>query len=112
MALLCLLSNIALTQEIKQTIRGTVIDQENKIPLIGANIILTTAVEASGTSTDVDGSFNLKGIPVGRHNLEVSYLGYETLYLNGLLLNSGKELVLNLEMQESTATLETVTISA
>ena len=111
-ALLCLISNIASAQDIKQTIRGIVVDQENKIPLIGANIMLMSAGDPIGTSADIDGSFSLENIPVGRHNLEVSYLGYETLYLNGLLLNSGKELVLNLEMQESTATLETVTINA
>lgn len=112
MALLCLFSNIAAAQNIKQTIRGTILDQENKIPLIGANIKLMTVGDPKGTSTDFDGNFSLEDIPVGRHDVEVSYLGYETLYLNGLLLNSGKELVLNLEMQESTATLETVTINA
>lgn len=112
LALLCLVSTYVNAQQIEQTIRGTLVDQENKIPLIGVNVILTSFTEPIGTTTDMDGNFTLPNIPVGRHSLEITYLGYEPLYLNSLLLNSGKELVLNLEMQESTETLGTVTISA
>ena len=65
-----------------------------------------------GTSTDLNGSFSLEDISIGRHNIELSYLGYEPLFLQNILLNSGKEFVLNLEMIESTNTLDKVIVSA
>jgi hypothetical protein len=49
---------------------------------------------------------------VGRHTLRVTYLGYEPLTLPNLLLTSGKELVLNLELVESTIHLEAATVVA
>jgi len=78
--------------------------------LIGANILLVGTER--GASTDLDGSFELSEVSIGRHNLEVTYLGYEPLFLQNILLNSGKELVLNLEMIESTNTLNEVVVSA
>jgi len=110
LAFLCLLSNGLQAQSITQTIRGTVIDKESQSPLIGANVMLIGTDR--GASTDLDGSFVLKEVNIGRHDLEVSYLGYEPLYLQNILLKSGKELVLNLEMLESTKTLDEVVVSA
>lgn len=110
LAFLCLLSSGLQAQSITQTIRGTVIDKESQSPLIGANVMLLGTDR--GASTDLDGSFVLKEVNIGRHDLEVSYLGYEPLYLQNILLKSGKELVLNLEMLESTKTLDEVVVSA
>jgi len=97
-------------QELTQTIRGTVTDAESQVPIIGATIYLLTAEE--GTTTDVDGSFKFENIALGRHNLEISYLGYKPVILSSLLLSRGKELVLNLEMEESAVELEAVEVSA
>lgn len=41
-------------------------------------------------------------------NLEASYLGYEPRLLSALQVNSGKELVLNIELVESTIAMEEV----
>ncbi len=99
-------------QGITQTIRGTVLDKESKSPLIGVNVAVLTAQPMAGTSTQEDGSFRLEKIAVGRHTLEVTYLGYEPLLLNNILLTSGKELVLDLEMTESAVLLEEAVINA
>ena len=58
------------------------------------------------------GEFKLSKVPVGRTTLAVSYLGYESLTLREIMVTSGKELVLNLEMTESTKNMNEVVITA
>ncbi|MBR9918799.1 TonB-dependent receptor, partial [bacterium] len=54
-----------------------------------------------GTSTDENGNFVLKNVPLGRHDIKFSYLGFETVILRNILVSSGKQTVLNVEMEES-----------
>lgn len=100
----------AANAQITQTVRGQVVDMETKVPLIGATIVL--AGSSTGTTTDVNGNFSLKSVPIGRINIQISYLGYEPLLLSELQLTSGKELVLTIEMKESLQTLSEVVILA
>lgn len=95
-----------------QIIRGTVIDAESKTPLIGANIILMNRADRNGTSTDEYGNFRIIDVPLGRQDISISYLSYESKTLTGILLTSGKELVLEIELQESAVTMDELTITA
>lgn len=83
-----------------QTIRGTVVDQESKMSIIGATVVVMGSDPLIGTTTDLDGKFKLSGVSVGRHDLQITYLGYEPRTMSGLELTAGKELVLNVEMIE------------
>ena len=115
MALLCLIFGLCettLAQEFSQTIRGTIIDEDSQLPLIGATVYLVNQANSTGTTTDADGEFRIKQVPVGRHDIQVNYLGYKPINLKSILVRSGKELVLDLKMQESAVTLEEVKISA
>ena len=61
--------------QLTQRVRGTVIDEASRMPLVGANIQLLDASSFLGASTDINGSFELNKVPVGRRNFLVSYLG-------------------------------------
>ncbi len=112
LALLCLIINTLHAQDYNQTIRGTILDAESQQPLIGATISIMTTDPVMGTTTDFDGQFRIDEVPIGRHDIQLDYLGYETVFLSNQLIGTGKELVLNLGMEESAQTLETVEISA
>jgi hypothetical protein len=99
-------------QNLKQTVRGTIIDIDNKLPLIGATVIIPGTNPLIGTATDVNGVFRLENIPVGRIAVKISYLGYETKTISDIVVNSGKEVVLDLTMQESVTTMDEVIIKA
>lgn len=99
-------------QELTQQVRGSVVDQDTKVPLIGATVLLIGSDPLVGVSTDVDGRFILSNVPVGRHDLQVQYLGYETKNINQLDVGSGKEVVFTIEMVESTAQLAEVVVKA
>jgi hypothetical protein len=99
--------------QITQTIRGSIVDQESQYPLIGVNITVSSVTSTPlGASTDIDGTFRIKDVPIGRQDLLVTYLGYKDVVLNNVIVSSAKEIVLNIEMEETFTELEEVTIVA
>ncbi len=61
--------------EEQETVRGTVVDSEERLPLPGVNVILKGTTD--GTSTDGDGNFQLS-VPSLSDTLVVSYIGYQS----------------------------------
>ena len=112
--LLCLttLSNNTFGQIFTQTVRGTVVDRDSKYPLIGASIVVANTNPKVGTVTDLKGHFKLEGIPTGRISLQISYVGYEPQTIPGILVNSAKEVVLDLSLLESTVQMNDVVVIA
>ena len=64
-----LLSVQGISQNITQTIKGTVIDKISEKPLVGASISLVGS--KLGTITGGDGKFTLKNIPIGRQKIAI-----------------------------------------
>ena len=93
-----------------QTVRGTITDNDSKLPLIGASVIISGTDPIVGTTTDVNGVFKLQNIPIGRISLELSYVGYGAITIPNIEVNSGKEVVLTLSMQESALKLDEVVV--
>lgn len=95
-----------------QTIRGTIIDVDAKIPLIGATVRLLNQAELIADVTDLDGNFRLEKVPVGRQTIEVRYVGYDPAILSNLNVSAGKELVIQIELKESAEKLDEIVIKA
>ena len=68
------LSNLFANDNLKQNIRGTVVDAITGYPLIGANVVLVNSDPIKGTVTDLNGNFSLMDIPVGRQSIIISYI--------------------------------------
>jgi len=111
-ALLNAIGQTANTQELTQVIRGQVIDIESQIPLAFTTIAVTTTDPILGTITDDNGNFRFEKVPVGRHDIKVSYMGYETQIIPELMVSTGKEMVLTIKMKEQISELEEVTVKA
>jgi len=58
-------------QTLTQTLRGTIVDEDNKSPLIGASVSLTFNSLTKGTVTNEKGEFRFDNVPVGRAELQV-----------------------------------------
>ncbi len=95
-----------------QTIRGRVTDADTKIPLVGVSLVIAGTDPLVGIITDNDGAFKFEKLHVGRYDINVFYLGYEPKTINAVLLGSGKEVILNIELTESLIRLEEVTVIA
>lgn len=99
-------------QNITQTVRGKIIDQDSRTPLPGANIVVLDSETFLGASTDASGTFRIENVPVGRVSLSISYIGYEDKLLPNILVTSGKEVVLDIQLRESLVSMEEVLITS
>lgn len=97
--------------QLTQTIKGTVIDEASQVTLPGANVFIIGTDPVKGTITNMEGAFSLAGVPVGRVHLKVTYMGYESYEIPTLMVTSGKEVVLSVELKESIAQLSEVVVS-
>lgn len=109
---LCLFPCFAYAQNPTQVIKGTVIDKDTRQTLIGATVSILGSDPMIGTVTDIDGQFRLENIPVGRQVLQCAYLGYQTFVSDNIIVNSAKEVELNIELIEASVTTEEVVVTA
>lgn len=100
------------SQSLSQTIRGTVIDKITHTPLFGANIIIIDSNPLAGAASDINGEFRISKVPVGKHSLRITYLGYKERIIPNVVVNSGKELVITIELEENVVLNKEVVISA
>ena len=92
-----------------QTIRGLVIDAASAAPLSSASVkIISTDIQT--TITNTEGQFVLSDIPVGRYDLQVSFMGYETEIVKDIILTSAKEVNLEVRLKERLSILGEVVV--
>lgn len=96
-----------------QTIRGKVVDEVSKTPLIGVNLVVMGVGETPlGSSTDENGDFKISAVPLGRQTIKASYIGYEEQTIPNIVVTAGKEVILNLALTENANQLNEVVITA
>ncbi len=93
------------------TIRGTVVDAVTSEPLPGANVVVQDTEPLLGTAADQQGKFELTNVPLGRHDVKVSFLGYRPVIRSGVMVSSGKEVVLNITLEQQAFEGEAVVVS-
>ncbi len=102
----------AFSQELTQTIRGKVIDKLTQMPVIGANVYLPGSNPVIGTVSDEEGNFKLQNVPIGRHTLRVSSVGYNSVTLPNIVATSAKEVVLEINIEEMVNKLDEIVVTA
>ncbi len=112
--ILCFLVMAQLTsaQTIVQTIRGRVVDIDSKQPLPGATIILLNSDPLIGVTSNIDGEYIISNVPIGRQSITVSFIGYHPLSKTNILLQSGKESIVDVELTEKLESLSDIEIRA
>ncbi|MGB4840383.1 MAG: TonB-dependent receptor [Saprospiraceae bacterium] len=91
-------------------IKGSIKDKLTNMPIIGANIVL---VETSyGSSSDLDGKYELLGLKPGIYNIQVSYIGYETISQSEIEVQGVRPTIFNFELIENLNKLDEVVIKA
>jgi len=111
--LLCLalfISNLSVAQKNTQNIRGVVTDKLSQTPLAGVSIQVTALQK--GTSTDSLGKYTLAGIAPDRYEVTVSCTGYKSITLPNVVVTSGKEVMLDITLEETFKQLNEVVINA
>ena len=111
-ALLGMISLISFSQTLTQTIKGQIIDEQSRTPVIGATVVVVGTNPPLGGIADAEGYFRIDNVPIGRQSLTISSIGYESATLSELLVGAGKELVVNVPLKESLIQMEEIVITA
>lgn len=109
--LFVLFSSFSLAQ-VTQTVKGKVSDKVTGIGLPGAIIQLKSASHTVHAVSDNNGFYKLQGVPVGRQSFVYLFTGYKPVPVGDVIVTSGKEVVLNIDMEESTVSIDEVEIKA
>lgn len=96
----------------QQIVRGQIRDADSQRPIPFAAVSVLNTSPPIGGIADADGLFVLSGVPLGKRSLTFSMMGYEQKILMNIPVLSGKEVVLKVELQESTNERHEVTITA
>lgn len=96
--------------QLSQTIRGRVLDKESKYPLTSATVRVVDA--ALGGLTDTLGAYRIAGVPIGRRTVRITRVGYKEVLLNNIIVDAGRETILDVDLEESVEQLATVTVRA
>ncbi len=98
----------ALAQEVG-TIQGKITDAATGELMRGA----TVAVEGTkkGAYSDVKGTFAVKNVPVGTYSLKITFIGYETRTIAGIVVETGKTTTQNVNLKPETTTTEDVVVT-
>ncbi|UGU14291.1 TonB-dependent receptor [Sinomicrobium kalidii] len=99
-------------QSVTQTVKGRITDRQSETPLMGATVEILTTGPVTGVVTDMDGYYRIEGVPLGRHDIRVSYLGYTSATIPNVRVTAGKELVVNAVLEESVVAMDEVVVTS
>ncbi|MDI1355962.1 MAG: TonB-dependent receptor [bacterium] len=109
--ILILTTNVAFGQISTQSIRGTVMDKQSQTMIPGVSIVLLGSVPLKGSTTDGNGHFKITEVTPGRYDLKISYLGYKEIVMPNVVVTSGKEVVLDIGMEENVSALQEIVVT-
>lgn len=105
-----MISAISFAQNNKQNIRGIVLDKLSQTPIIGATIIVQNSTKQ--TQTDNSGNYLLTDMAPDRYEIKVSFSGYKEVIIPNVIVTSGKEVILDITMEDEFNKLNEVVVKA
>ncbi|MFN5879841.1 MAG: beta-sandwich domain-containing protein, partial [Flavobacteriales bacterium] len=110
--LILVLNSTAYAQP-SQTVRGKVYDSETNFPLYGSKVEIFTgdSLKKFRAITNEEGQFTIEKVPVGKYELEVKIPSHDIKIIT-IEVNSGKETVANIPMNERIIEQQEVKVTA
>ncbi|MEO1217432.1 MAG: TonB-dependent receptor [Bacteroidota bacterium] len=108
----CLLISCILlrSQDFTGKIFGEVIDISSDYPIVFAKIRLIDSELEKAAHSDEKGRFSLQQLPPGRYSLEITYIGYESKVISGILVSNARNPQITVRLQETAIEMEEVVI--
>ncbi|MCU0444423.1 MAG: TonB-dependent receptor [Microscillaceae bacterium] len=92
------------------TIQGQIIDTTANEGVIGANVVIKGTT--IGSSTDIEGKYLIPNVVAGTYTIVVSSIGYRAKEIEGVVVQAGKAITLNVKLSEDAKQLEDVVVQA
>ena len=94
-----------------QVLRGTVTDKISEKPLPGVSVkIWLNSQHFLGGTTDEAGRYEIKNVPLGRFQIAFTHLGYTSVQIPEILVTGGKEVVLDISLEQVFLDVKEVTV--
>jgi hypothetical protein len=82
-------------------IKGKVIDKATGEPLPFANVVaFKDGSQVTGATTDFDGNYVLKPLSPGKYEIQATYVGYQSVSIDGVVVNADKNTNLTIKMAQ------------
>ena len=104
--------SVVFAQNNTQTVKGIVIDKQSQSPIIGASISLLNTNPLLGGTTNANGKFVIQNVMPGRYDVRVTYIGYKEMMIPNVVVTSGKEVFLEIAMEENVKNLKSAVVKA
>jgi hypothetical protein len=105
-------SSITYAQNNKQNVRGIVLDKASQAKMFGAKVQLIFGTEIKTVSTDENGKFIFSNVSPERYVIKVNFIGYQEIILPNVIVTSGKEVILDIALEDEFKTLADVVVKA
>lgn len=108
--LLFFLSQIFLYAGTTGKLSGTIKDAKTGEPLIGANVVIEGT--NFGAATNVNGEYVILNIPPGKYNIKFSFIGYESLLMQDVVITVDQTTILSVSLNSQTIQVGEVVVTA
>ena len=106
--LLLLVPAVSFAQNNTKNIRGAITDKLSQTPLFGASVEIN-ALQKS-VYTDTLGNYTIANIAPDRYEVKITYIGYKSITIPNVVVTSGKEVILDIAMEETFKQLSDVVV--
>ena len=91
-------------------IKGQVLDALNNDPISFANVLIMGT--DMGTTSDIDGKYELTGIEPGLYDIRISFVGYNEQTIYEIQVNNTQPAIIDVKMEQTASDLEEVVVRA
>lgn len=92
------------------SIKGVVTDKKTKETIIGANVYVENTT--IGTTTNLDGEYEIKTLKPGSYNIIVSFISYKKQRIQNVVVKPNQPTILNFQLEEEVSTIKGVEVTA
>lgn len=100
----------ALFAQTGKALRGIVVDNASGETLPSVTITVLNSYPPKGVISDEEGNFSIDNLPVGRYDIQASYIGYEPMTFREILISSAKEVFITIQLKENLNALQEIVI--
>ena len=92
------------------TLSGRIVDKITGLGLSDVSVEILN--ERLGTSSTKDGQFHIRGIPPGEYKIQFSSIGYTTMVVDTVLIESDKITSVQVQLKPTILQMDAITITA
>ncbi|UNZ00109.1 TonB-dependent receptor [Zhouia spongiae] len=108
--LFLMVTTLSTAQDNAGSVVGKITDKElNNDPLPFANVQVNATTK--GTTTDMDGLFEIGGLTPGTYSITISFVGYETITIPNVKIEAGKVTEINTALGAGSVSLDEVVVT-